>query len=134
MLARVQNNALKADKDEKPLTIAEMFRCLTDGIWNDSADKDGKEGKRQVSSSVIRRNLQREHLKNLFALVLGGRSSVPPDARSLARMHLRDINKRIDAIVKNKQIVVDDTTRAHLEESRERIVKVLNASMRINEP
>ncbi len=136
VLARVQNNALKADKEEKPLTIAEMFRCLTDGIWNECADKDkdGKEGKRQVSSSVIRRNLQREHLKNLFALVLGGRGSVPPDARSLARLHLRDISKRIQTTLHDKQIVVDDTTRAHLEESRERIVKVLNASMQVNEP
>jgi hypothetical protein len=29
---------------------------------------------------------------------------------------------------------VDDTTRAHLEECRERIAKVLNASMQVQEP
>ncbi|HTU21971.1 MAG TPA: zinc-dependent metalloprotease, partial [Gemmataceae bacterium] len=42
VLSRVQNNALKTDKGEKPLTIAEVFRSLTDGIWSDGADKDGK--------------------------------------------------------------------------------------------
>src|SRR6185437_3610652 len=141
VLSRIQNNALKADKEEKPLTIAEVFRSATDGVWTEGADKN-KEGKRSISSSVIRRNLQREHLKNLFALILGQQqrndsffsfvfgsaSSTPPDARSLARMHLRDISKRIDAILGDKQAVVEDTTRAHLEECRERIGKVLNAS------
>jgi hypothetical protein len=134
VLARVQDNALKTDKDEKPLTIAEVFRSLTDGIWSDGTDKDGKEGQRQVSSSVIRRNLQREHLKELSALVLGGLGAAPPDARSLARMHLRDINKRIDSTLSDKKAVVDDTTRAHLEECHERIAKVLNASMQVREP
>jgi hypothetical protein len=151
VLSRIQNNALKADKDEKPLTIAEVFRSVTDGIWNEGVvtEKNGKEDKQRVSSSVIRRNLQREHLKNLFTLVLGerpqnefsyyviffgNRSSAPPDARSLARMHLRDIRKRIDNTLANKQVVVDDTTRAHLEECHERIAKVLNASMQVQEP
>ncbi len=150
VLTRVQNNALKADKEEKPLTIAEIFRSVTDGVWNDSAaENDGKDGKQNVSTSVIRRNLQREHLKNLFTLVLGerqqngffgimfffgARDSAPPDARSLARMHLRDIHKRIDGLLGNKQKTVDDTTSAHLEECRERIAKVLNASMQVQEP
>ncbi len=130
VLARVQNNAAKAEKNEKPLIVAEVFRCVTDGVWNELSDRDGK---RELSSSVMRRNLQREHLKNLFALVLGSRGSVP-DARSLARMHLRDINKKIDDVLKDKQVKVEDTARAHLEECRERIEKVLNASMRVQEP
>jgi hypothetical protein len=130
VLARVQNNALKAEKNEKPLTIAEMFRCVTDGVWSELPDKDGKH---EISSSVMRRNLQREHLKNLFALVIGSRYSIP-DARSLARMHLREINKRIEDSLKDKQVKVEETTRAHLEECRERIDKVLNASMQVREP
>jgi|SRR5579875_1350947 hypothetical protein len=157
VLSRIQNNALKADKDEKPLTIAEVFRSVTDGIWNEEmvrsqaelGNERPKEGKRRVSSSVIRRNLQREHLKKLFTLVLGerqrndffsyviffgSRSSVPPDARSLARMHLRDIRKRVENVLNDKQVTVDDATRAHLEECRERIAKVLNASMQVQEP
>jgi hypothetical protein len=147
VLSRIQNNATKTDKEEKPLTIAEVFRCVTDGVWGDAPDKEPKEGKHHLSSSVIRRNLQREHLKNLYTLVLGERqptgyfifyfsspASVPPDARSLARMHLRDIDRRIAATLGDKHAPVEDTTRAHLEECRERIAKVLSASMQVNEP
>jgi hypothetical protein len=91
--------------------------------------------------------LQREHVKKLSVLVLGERSSgsgrfslfggggtsAPPDARSLARMHLREIGKRIDSTLSDKQAVVEETTRAHLEECGERIAKVLSASMQVND-
>ena len=99
---------------------------------------------------MVRRNLQREHLKELTNLVLGKKPAVsgggmhmmsfgpsrpiPPDARSLARMHLRDILKRITQALSAKEPVRDDTTRAHLEECQERIAKVLSASMQVNEP
>src|SRR6185295_7620621 len=100
VLSRIQNNALKADKNEKPLTLAEWFRGTTDAVWSDAAVKEEK-GKKTVESSVILRNLQREHLQNLSSLVLGQRAGgsmmllmmggggpAPADARSLARMHL----------------------------------------------
>jgi hypothetical protein len=101
-----------------------------------------------VTSSIIRRNMQREHVKKLSNLVLGPKTSysvyyyyfeddyggsAPPDARSLARMHLREIHKRIQATLDDRQAAVDETTRAHLEESSERISKVLSASMQIND-
>jgi hypothetical protein len=149
VLARIQNNALKVEKDEQPLTMAEVFRSVTEGVWSDvpAAKPDAKT---TVPSSVIRRNLQREHLKELANLVLGKKSSsgfiiitfggggsspVPPDARSLARMHLRDVQKRIGRVLSDEKLAgPDDTTRAHLEECQERIGKLLNASMQVNEP
>jgi hypothetical protein len=147
VLSRLQNNALKADKDEKPFTIAELFRGITDAVWNDNG-KDARE--KRLVTSVIRRNLQREHLKNLFTLVLGdgnggrsfggfvvvfgGGATVPPDARSLSRMHLREIGRRVEKMLADKEVALDDTMRAHLEECQERIAKVLNASMQVQEP
>jgi Met-zincin len=53
VLSRLQNDALQADKDDRPLTLAEMFRGLTDGVWNDAAT----DGKKSLQSSVMRRNL-----------------------------------------------------------------------------
>jgi len=133
VLSRVQNNSLKADKDDNPLTVAEIFRSLTDGIWNDPAGE--KDGKKTLASSIARRNLQREYVKDLSGIVLGSRRrSVPPDARSLARMHLRDIGKRVDKLLADKDMALDDTTRAHLEECQERITKALGASMQASEP
>src|SRR5262249_51826863 len=112
----VQNNTIKAEKDEQPLLIAEVFRSLTDGVWNEAPNGAAKEAKH--ASSVIRRNLQRQHVKDLSNLVLGekaggtsvfgfsfGSGSAPPDARSLARMHLREINKRIESALGEKAAV-----------------------------
>jgi hypothetical protein len=132
-LARIQNSALKADKEEKPLTLAEVFRSLTDAIWVDPPVQ-GKDNQKIASSSVVRRNLQREYLRDLNRLVLGTTASRPPaDARSLARHHLRDISKRIDKVLADKQVLLDDTTRAHLEECQDRIAKVLTASLQASE-
>jgi hypothetical protein len=146
VLSRIQNIALKTESEEQPLSVAEVFRGLTNGVWGEYPVKGAGDVKRQVKSSVIRRNLQREHLKELSTLVLGQRSSggfviyfgrgpgrVPPDARSLARMHLREIQERI-TVALNEKNAVDETTRAHLEEARERIGRVLSASLQINEP
>jgi hypothetical protein len=138
-LRRVQDISLKTD-DERPVQIAEVFRTLTDGVWKDYP----KTGGEQRTSSAIQRNLQREHVKQLSNLVLGVRSSdafsfffgarasAPPDARSLARMHLREIEHRIAAALKEKQGALDETTRAHLDECKERIDRVLTASIQTN--
>ncbi len=147
VLQRVQTNALKAEKDAKPLQIAEIFRATSDSIW---ADLLNGEARKEARSSIIRRNLQREHLKKLSSMVLGERSnsfsgfsfltvidrtsgSYPPDARSLARKHLREISSRIEATLKAKADDADETTIAHLEECKERINKVLTASMQAND-
>jgi hypothetical protein len=149
VLLRIQNNAMKAEKDEQPLAVAEVFRSATDGIWSELPAAAPMEEKRPVASSVIRRNLQREHIKKLSGLVLGrkasnfdlyamlfgggGISAPPPDARSLARLHLREINKRITVTLNDRQAVIDEATHAHLEECQERIAKVLSASIQVND-
>jgi hypothetical protein len=145
-LARLQNTALKADKGENCVTMADVFRALSDSIFADlpNGDKPAAE-----KSSLIRRNLHREYLKSLSGLVLGprgglrpamdglpvimlgGGSAVPPDAKSLARMHLRDTAKRINVALESSP---DDVTRAHLEEMREQINKVLGAAVQANAP
>jgi hypothetical protein len=145
VLTRIQNNALKVEGNEKPLTQAEVFRTLTDGVWGEYPTK-GVDGKGLAEATVIRRNLQRQHLKELSNLVLGKapggfftffgpRTPAPPDARSLARYHLKEVQGRIDQALKDKALAADDlvTTRAHLEECRERIVRVLSASMQVND-
>jgi hypothetical protein len=148
VLRRIQNNALKVPADEQPLQVSEVFRTLTEGVWGEYPVKGAGDAKKGAKGSVLRRNLQRQHLKELANLVLGERSggggmfifigggggSAPPDARSLARMHLREIQGRIGAALKGNDGPLDDTTRAHLEECRERIGRVLNASLQLNEP
>lgn len=129
VFSRLQNQALLVEADSKPLQISELFQSITDGVWSDLG----------AGSSPIRRNLQREHLNRLATLVLGSRrnayqdyysyvvflgsSSIPADAKSLARMHLTQINERIGRALNGN---VDETTRAHLLECRQRISKALD--------
>jgi hypothetical protein len=153
VLSRLQNQELQVDPAGEPLKMAEVFKVLTEGIWSElAAPAEKGEGKgREVTLSTIRRNLQREHLRRLCTMVLGNRrspyedmfvfisfsgggGSVPADARSLARFHLKEIGNRIGKALDEKGVTIDDTTRAHLEECRHKIGKVLEAGIEANEP
>jgi hypothetical protein len=148
-LARIENQQLQAEPGSEPLRLEQVFRSLTDGIWSDldscsssSSDKNAK-----FVLSTIRRNLQREYLRRLSNIVLGrtgnpysdlygfvvflgrGNSSMPADARALARLHLKELSSRIGKVLEPSNLTIDDTTRAHLDESRHRIAKVLEANL-----
>ena len=140
-LSRLQNQEFQADLEGNPLRLEEVFRALTDGVWSELA----KPGDGKLALSPIRRNLQREYLRRLGGMVLGSASSpmldglvflsmdsagdVPADARSLARLHLKQIRDRLAAALDDKALTMDDTTRAHLEECREKISQALEAPM-----
>ena len=141
-LSAVQNTSKMAANDEKPVQVAEVFRMLSDASFAD-LPSEGKAS--AVKSSVIRRNLQREYVRKLSNIVLGksgggnpfaflmgggGSNSVPADAKSLARLHLKETGKRIDAALKDEK---DDTAKAHLDELKEQIGKVLGANLTANE-
>jgi hypothetical protein len=156
VLARLQNQEIESDPGAPALRMSEVFRALTDGIWSelagpaDSSTSSGNGQSRSLACSTIRRNLQREHLRRLSTMVLGQRRSpfedlygfmffyggaqLPADAKSLARLHLHEIDGRIAKTLAAKDATIDDTTRAHLEEGRERIRKVLDARVDVNEP
>ena len=149
VLRRLQNQKLLA-KDDKPLKMAEVFRTLTDHVWTELG-ADGDKGAEVFEISLIRRNLQREHLRKLstivmgqrrnpfydlydFVLFSGSRYSYPADARSLARMHLKEIDQKIESVLKGKDLKIEDATRAHLEEAHQQIGMVLDARLTANGP
>ncbi|MDR3617812.1 MAG: zinc-dependent metalloprotease [Paludisphaera borealis] len=152
-LSRLQNQELQANPGADPLRIDEVFRALTDGIWSDLDKIPAKDDKTaKPGLSTIRRNLQREYLRRLGGMVLGDRggslgdglsfvvllggsnSATPADARSLARLHLKDVLGRISNALATRGAQLDDTTRAHLEECKEKISKVLEARIDSREP
>lgn len=142
-LTRLQNQELQVDPASNPLKVSEVFRTLTDGIWTElNAPAD-----QAVAISTIRRNLQREHVKRLAGMALGDRANaardsfvfvvfdgggVPADAKSLARLHLKEVRDKATKLLENPNAKLDDTTRAHLDECRDRINKVLDASLQAN--
>jgi hypothetical protein len=142
VLSRLENQELQAGPDTKPLKLSEVFQTLTDSIWGQLTT--GKD----PATATIHRNLQREHLTRLcrivlgqrpnpfgdmygFIIFLGGSRTPPADAKSLARYHLQRIADKID---KGLGSGMDDTTKAHLVECRERIKKTLEANYTANEP
>ena len=150
VLARLQNQELQVDAGVDALRPADVFRALTEGVWSDVSNPAAADAKAAFALSTVRRNLQREYLRRLGGIALGGRSnpysdvfgyvlflgdgSYPADARSLARMHMKDVNARVGKLLDRKNLTIDDTTRAHLEECRFRIGKVLDAVVQSNEP
>ncbi|MFO1500377.1 MAG: zinc-dependent metalloprotease [Verrucomicrobiota bacterium] len=143
ILSRLQNQELQAEVKTKPVKLEEIFTTLTESIWSELNDNT-------TCYSTIRRNLQREHLRRLmtmvvgnrrssldelygYIIILGGSGTVPADARSLARMHLVDLNSRMSRILETKSGMLDDSTRAHLIECKQRIGKTLDSSYTANE-
>ncbi len=116
-LRSLQEISLHADPGQEVLGLPEVFNALTDSIWTELPATDADVKKEQaIAISAIRRNLQREHVSRLARLVLGPKRdawmsfemliydfdfgvSAPPDARSLARQHLHQIDARIQRIL-----------------------------------
>lgn len=143
VLQRLQNQALMFDDPDEPLGMDEVFRALTECIWSELDTKS-----KEICCSTIRRNLQREHLSRLANIAIGSNNrnsgfdfiifssagrNYPPDARSLARMHLKEIKTLIESALSDKK-KPDDATRAHLDECQDQIAKVLDATMATARP
>ena len=143
VLRRLQNQQAMAADEDNALGMNEVFRALTDSIWSELKQDD-----QHPCCSTIRRNLQREHLSRLariavrpgvdmsqlfFVSFASDRGSYPADARSLARMHLKEINGLIASALQDRT-KLDDSTRAHWEECRDQIDKVLDARIETSQP
>ncbi|MGD1715729.1 zinc-dependent metalloprotease [Dapis sp. BLCC M172] len=125
-LTRLRDLELKTTPDNV-LKLPELFDNLQNTIWSEVVQPTGG----AVEISGMRRSLQREHLKLLISMVLRNRR-VPEDARSLAWYELRQLDKDLQKMIKKRGKKMDDYTRAHLEETRDRILKTLNAQLESN--
>ena len=149
VLKRLQDQQLLVEGDDA-LKISEVFRTLTDSVWSE-LDVDAEKLPEKYEVSPIRRNLQREHLRKLSSIVIGQKrnpfdfiytyvlfssssSRYPADAKSLARMHLNDIEQQVGKVLELEDLKIEDSSRAHLLEVREQINKVLNANMEATAP
>ncbi len=122
-LKRLRDMELKTPPNEA-LTIPELFDTLQKGIWTEVMQSQNK----TVKISSLRRALQREYLKILIRMVLRTKD-VPEDARSLAWEKLRQLRESLNHTLRKQGKNLDDYTKAHLEETRERITKVLDARL-----
>jgi len=124
-LERLADIELKS-KPGQALTLPELFDTLHNGIWTEVLQPDGKD----MNIPSLRRALQREYLNIMIRMVLRT-ERVPEDARTLAWYKLNQLcaqlNKTLSTLAKQ-----DEYTKAHLEETRDRVNKALNAQMQSN--
>ena len=104
------------------VTIPELMGALSQAIWSENWGPGAK------STSAMRRDLQRAYLDQMTTILVNPADRTPADARSVARMQLKDLNRRLGAAVV-AGAALDSYTRAHLEESRARIDKALTAGL-----
>jgi hypothetical protein len=120
-LARLRDTELH-DPSPQTLTIPELFSTVQTAVWQDVIDPKGT-----LHLSTLRRGLQREHLNRLANMVLR-RSQVPEDARTLAWYSIKQLREQLDDALRQGGSM-DLATRAHLEETRNRILKTLDAQL-----
>ena len=140
-LGCIQDNELRFAKGEKAFKMADMFNALNVAIWSELDS-----GAPEVTS--LRRNLQREQLKQLIRVALRQPPPAPPagggpfgpgaagpppplppeDATTLARASLVRIQGKARAALAGKALT-DATSRAHLQETDARISAALAATL-----
>ena len=119
-LARIRDGETKFGADQV-VTIPEMMNGVTRAVWAESW------GATLRNTPAMRRDLQRAYLDDLTTLVVRPAPRTPADARSVARMQLRELDRKLARV--STAASLDAYTRAHLEESRARIQKALTASL-----
>lgn len=101
------------------ISLHEVYETLQKAVWSELAS--GAEIDR------LRRNLQREHLKRLQALLTRGGAGMPADAMSLVRYNATLLEKQLRTAVARGGRSVE--TRAHLAESLDALSEALRARM-----
>ncbi|TDP71306.1 zinc-dependent metalloprotease [Roseateles toxinivorans] len=101
------------------ISLSEVYATVQGTVWSEL--KSGTEIDR------IRRNLQREHLKRLQAVLTRAPASLPPDALSLARLHAVELQGQLRAAVAKGGLSVE--SRAHLADSLGQLTEALRATM-----
>lgn len=142
-LRRLRDGELKAGPEET-LTLPELFDRVGTMVWSEVFSG----GDQASDLSSLRRGLQRHHLSLLSNLVLRRSFSdlersqdvldavgifstigAPEDARVLARYQLQQIEGAIATTLQRQGNALNLSSRAHLEDVRDRILKTLNAPL-----
>ena len=124
-LARIRDTEVKFGA-ENTLTIPSLMNQVTNAVWSEVWSSPGT----NIQSN--RRDLQRAHLEAVIDLVTDAPNGTPADARSVARMQLKNLNDKLSSRLTPPTYSFDDYTKAHLEESKARIEAALEAGLSLD--
>jgi hypothetical protein len=116
---RLLVNADMTSRAADALSLAELYNILQLAIWD--------EARRGVDADLLRRNLQREHLRRMIGVLLGSSAAYPADARSLMRGNARQLQGWLAAAQGRPGLSAE--TRAHFVEASETLNEALKATM-----
>jgi hypothetical protein len=123
VLARIRDAEMKYGQ-ANALTIPELMQGYTQAVWSEAWSAPG----RNIPS--MRRDLQRAYLDRMIEFVTDAPDRTPADARSVARVQLIDLNRRLARRL-TPPYNFDDYTFAHLTEAKARIERALEAGLDI---
>ncbi|MEN6451201.1 MAG: zinc-dependent metalloprotease [Thermoguttaceae bacterium] len=132
-LARLLDSEEQVPADQDAFTAAELLERLTGAIFRETEKiNGGKYTNRTPAISSLRRNLQQHYFQRLSNLAMGN-SGVPADCETVAAAELKNLDSRIQGVLKSKA-ELDGYTKAHLTELSARIHKVLDARLEQKRP
>jgi len=116
---RIEEGAYRHLKNEQSFRLSELYDTIQDAIWSEL--KTGRD------ISVFRRNLQREHLKRVTAVLLRPSQGVQADARALQRENAKQLLSLIRASMSKPSFSKE--ARAHLAECENTLDEALKAPL-----
>jgi hypothetical protein len=118
--ARILDNVGKAERPDAAFQLSELYGRLNRDIWSELAQGG--------DISATRRELQREHLNRVSAVLLRTSAQTRADARSLMRLQALQLQAQLDKALKRKGSM-NAETRAHLQDSADALAQALSAKV-----
>ncbi|MDE2081397.1 MAG: zinc-dependent metalloprotease, partial [Burkholderiales bacterium] len=112
-------NYLPAAQRARAISLDEVYGTLQDAVWSEL--KTGR------PIDPLRRNLQREYLKRLQAMLTRPSPALPADALSLARLHAVALQQQLRQALARGGLSVEN--RAHLQDALSALTESLRATV-----
>jgi hypothetical protein len=129
-LTRVYDNEFRTPTEDDALTLAEVMGRVANAAFEEfDEDINGETfTNREPMISSLRRNLQSQLIDRLITLATRDSGPMPRPVRTLATDRLRQLDKKLDSLVKAADKgQIDEYTGAHIRDLNDRIKKSLDA-------
>ena len=117
--ARLLEAPLKAPQGVNPLSLAQLHDSLQNAIWAEALQAQ--------DTGLLRRNVQREHLRRVTDALVKPPANLPADARSLMRMNAQILATQLKKALSRGRL--NKETQAHFAESLNTLQTALQAQV-----
>ena len=101
------------------MSLAQLHDSLQNAIWSEALQGQ--------DAGLLRRNVQREHLRRMTDVLVKPPATLPPDARSLMRMNALTLAAQLQKALSRGRL--NPETQAHFAESLNTLQTALQAQV-----